>query len=120
MVMQHFHALQLLLGNNLCSISALISNSGANDKYSIRVTDNSHLVTWSQFRLRSNRFEMQPNSLGIIHDIDRGTKTFTVAFTKTKDANDTLSFAVDVLPSNMSMSTAGLGVISGTPTQLSI
>ena len=102
--------------------TALVANSGANDKYSIRVTTNSGLVSADLSQALdfapTPAFTTAAGSLGIIHDIDRGTKTFTVAATSA-DANDTLSFAVTSgsLPSNMSMSTAG--VISGTPTQLS-
>ena len=102
--------------------TALVANSGANDKYSIRVTSNSGLVSADLSQALdfapAPAFTTAAGSLGIIHDIDRGTKTFTVAATSA-DANDTLSFAVTSgsLPSNMSMSTAG--VISGTPTQLS-
>ena len=102
--------------------TALVANSGANDKYSIRVTTSSGLVSADLSQALdfapTPAFTTAAGSLGIIHDIDRGTKTFTVAATSA-DANDTLSFAVTSgsLPSNMSMSTAG--VISGTPTQLS-
>lgn len=102
--------------------SALVSNAGANDKYSVRVTTSSGLVSADLSQAldfaASPSFTTSAGSLGIIHDIDRGVKTFTVAATGA-DAQDTLSFAVTSgsLPSNMSMSTAG--VISGTPTQVS-
>ena len=102
--------------------SALLSNSGANDKYSIRVQNPSGLVSADLAEALdfapTPAFTTAAGSLGNIYDIERGTKTFTVAATSA-DANDTLSFAVTAgsLPSNMSMSTSG--VISGTPTQLS-
>ena len=102
--------------------SALVANAGANDKYSIRVTTASGLVSADLSQALdfapTPAFTSAAGSLGIIHDIDRGTKTFTTAATSA-DSDDTLSFAVTSgsLPSNMSMSTSG--VISGTPTQLS-
>ena len=100
--------------------SALVANSGANDKYSIRVTTATGLVSADLAQAldfaASPTFTQAAGSLGIIHDIDRGVKEFTVTATGA-DAQDTLSFAVTSgsLPTNMSMSTAG--VISGTPPQ---
>ena len=101
---------------------ALVANAGANDKYSIRVTTASGLVSADLSQALdfapTPAFTSAAGSLGIIHDIDRGVSEFTVAATSA-DTNDTLAFTVTAgsLPSNMSMSTSG--VISGTPTQLS-
>ena len=102
--------------------SAMVSDSGANDKFSIRVTNVSGLVSADLSEAldfaASPTFTTAAGSLGNIYDLERGTKTFTIAATGA-DSDDTLSFAVTAgsLPSNMSMSTSG--VISGTPTQLS-
>ena len=102
--------------------SALVSNSGANDKFSIRVTNVSGLASADLSEALdfapTPAFTTAAGSLGNIYDVERGTKTFTIAATSA-DSDDTLSFAVTAgsLPSNMSMSTSG--VISGTPTQLS-
>ena len=102
--------------------SALVSNSGANDKYSIRVTNVSGLASADLSEALdfapTPAFTTAAGSLGNIYDVERGTKTFTVVATSA-DSDDTLSYAVTAgsLPSNMTMSTSG--VISGTPTQLS-
>lgn len=102
--------------------STLIANAGANDKYSVRVTTATGLVSADLSQAldfaASPTFTTAAGSLGIIHDIDRGVSEFTVAATGA-DTNDTLAFTVTAgsLPTNMSMSTAG--VITGTPTQVS-
>jgi len=100
--------------------SALVANAGANDKYSIRVTTATGLVSADLSQALdfapAPAFTQAAGSIGIVHDIDRGVAEFTVAATSA-DTDDTLSFAVTSgsLPTNMSMSTAG--VISGTPPQ---
>lgn len=103
--------------------SALVSNSGANDKYSIRVTNVSGLASADLSEALdfapTPAFTTAAGSLGNIYDVERGTKTFTIAATSA-DSDDTLSFAVTAgsLPSNMSINSTS-GVISGTPTALS-
>ena len=100
--------------------STLISNAGANDKYSVRVTTATGLVSADLSQAldfaASPTFTTAAGSIGIIHDIDRGTKEFTIVATGA-DTNDTLAYTVTAgsLPTNMSMSTAG--VITGTPPQ---
>tara|TARA_B100001248_G_scaffold139751_1_gene104914 strand:+ start:3195 stop:4979 length:1785 start_codon:yes stop_codon:yes gene_type:complete len=102
--------------------SAMVSDSGANDKFSVRLTNTSGLASADLSEVldfsASPTFTTAAGSLGNIYETERGSKTFTIAATGA-DPQDTLSFAVTAgsLPSNMSMSTAG--VISGTPTQVS-
>ena len=102
--------------------SAMVTDSGANDKFSVRITNTSGLASADLSEVldfsASPTFTTAAGSLGNIYETERGSKTFTVAATGA-DPQDTLSFAVTAgsLPSNMSMSTAG--VISGTPTQVS-
>ena len=102
--------------------SAMVSDSGANDKFSVRITNTSGLASADLSEVldfsASPTFTTGAGSLGNIYDTERGSKTFTIAATGA-DSDDTLSFAVTAgsLPSNMSMSTSG--VISGTPTQVS-
>ena len=57
------------------------SYSGANDKFSIRVTNVSGLAsgTLVTIRFRSTpTFTTAIGSLGNIYDLERGTKTFTI------------------------------------------
>ena len=102
--------------------SAMVSDSGANDKFSIRITNASGLASADLVEAldfsATPTFTTAAGSLGNIYETERGSKTFTIAATGA-DPQDTLSFAVTAgsLPSNMSMSTSG--VISGTPTQVS-
>ena len=102
--------------------SAMVSDSGANDKFSVRITNTSGLASADLSEVldfsASPTFTTSAGSLGNIYDSERGSKTFTIAATGA-DPQDTLSFTVTAgsLPSNMSMSTSG--VISGTPTQVS-
>jgi len=100
--------------------STLVANAGANDKYSVRVTTATGLVSADLSQALdfapAPTFTTAAGSIGIIHDIDRGVAEFTVAATSA-DTNDTLAYTVTAgsLPTNMSMSTAG--VITGTPPQ---
>ena len=102
--------------------SAMVSDSGANDKFSVRLTNTSGLASADLSEVldfsASPTFTTAAGSIGNIYETERGSKTFTIAATGA-DPQDTLSFAVTAgsLPSNMSMSTAG--VISGTPNQVS-
>ena len=102
--------------------SAMVSDAGANDKFSVRITNSSGLASADLVEAldfsAAPTFTTSAGSLGSIYDVERVGKTFTVAATGA-DSDDTLSFAVTAgsLPSNMSMSTAG--VISGTPSQVS-
>ena len=102
--------------------SAMVSDAGANDKFSIRITNPSGLASADLSEAldfsSTPTFTTSAGSLGSIYDVERVGKTFTIAATGA-DSDDTLSFAVTSgsLPANMSMSTSG--VISGTPSQVS-
>ena len=63
--------------------SAMVSDSGANDKFSIRVINVSGLASltcqMTQISLQLLPLQMELDCLGNIYDLERGTKTFTIA-----------------------------------------